>query len=47
MKIAAAEALAGMIKKPTAEIILSSVLDKNVVSVVAKAVGDAWMMEKK
>jgi len=42
MKIAAAEALAGMVAKPTAEEIIPSVLDRKVVGVVAKAVMDAW-----
>ncbi|MBI5392348.1 NAD-dependent malic enzyme [Candidatus Woesearchaeota archaeon] len=46
MKIAAAEALAGMIKKPNAELIIPSVLDRKVVGVVADAVMDACGKEK-
>jgi malate dehydrogenase (oxaloacetate-decarboxylating) len=38
MKIAAADALAGLVKKPTRDSILPYVLDKKVVPAVAKAV---------
>jgi malate dehydrogenase (oxaloacetate-decarboxylating) len=41
MKIAAAKALAGIIKAPNKNNIIPSVFDKNVVPVVAKAVADA------
>ena len=47
MKIAAAESLARMIKKPTTEEIIPSILDRKVVGVVAKAVMDAWEKENK
>ena len=38
MKLAAAEALAGLIKKPTPEKIIPSPFDKNIAETVAKAV---------
>ncbi len=41
MKLAAAEALAGMIKKPTAEMIIPSVFDEGVADAVAEAVKKA------
>jgi len=43
MKIAAAEALASIIKKPTEECILPYALDKSVVPKVAEAVKNAWL----
>ena len=46
MKIAAAEALAGMIEKPTADKILPDVLDKQVVIIVSEAVKTAWLNSK-
>jgi malate dehydrogenase (oxaloacetate-decarboxylating) len=42
MKVAASHALAGLIKKPTAEEILPYTLDKSVVPTVAEAVKKAW-----
>jgi malate dehydrogenase (oxaloacetate-decarboxylating) len=47
MKIAAAEALAGIIKEPTHERILPSALEKGVAKIVAKAVKKAWKKELK
>jgi len=43
MKVAAAEALAGIIDEPTAEMILPSPIDKSVVPKVAEAVKRAWI----
>ncbi|MGH1364787.1 MAG: NAD(P)-dependent malic enzyme [Calditrichia bacterium] len=42
MKIAAAEALAGYIEKPTRMAVIPSPLDKGVAPFVAKAVSEAW-----
>jgi malate dehydrogenase (oxaloacetate-decarboxylating) len=42
MKLAAAEALAGVIQNPTAEEILPYTTNKLIVPVIAKAVRDAW-----
>jgi len=42
MKLAAAHAIASIVKKPKAAYILPSPIDKKVVPVVAKAVKDAW-----
>lgn len=42
MKIAAAEALAGMVENLSEKNILPKIFDKKVPEVVAKAVGDAW-----
>ncbi len=47
MKLAASHALASLISDPTAEEILPSVLDKNVVPAVAEAVKSAWDEERK
>ena len=41
MKVAAAEALAGIVKTPTQESIIPSMFDRNVVKAIAKAVADA------
>ena len=45
MKVAAAQALAGLVKKPEAGTIIPWSLDRAVVPAVAKATGDAWMEE--
>jgi malate dehydrogenase (oxaloacetate-decarboxylating) len=42
MKLAAAQALAGIVKQPTAEQIMPYALDKNVAGIVAMAVKKAW-----
>lgn len=42
MKLAAAEALAAMVRRPTVEKIIPDPLDKKVAMVVAKAVAKAW-----
>jgi malate dehydrogenase (oxaloacetate-decarboxylating) len=47
MKVAAAEALAEMVKKPSREMILPNPLDKNVSKVVAEAVKKAWKINQK
>lgn len=46
MKIAVAKALAGMIKKPQADKIVPSVLDKNVVKIVSRAVAKSAISDK-
>ena len=43
MKIAAAHALAGMVKKPTADTIMPDLMDKTVPQIVAEAVKKAWL----
>ena len=45
MKLAAAEALAGLIEEPTAERVIPWTLDPAVVPAVAHAVGLAWQAE--
>ena len=45
MKIAAAEALAGLVVEPTAECIIPWSLDKAVVPAVSRAVANAWQSE--
>ncbi len=45
MKIAAAEALAGLVIEPTAECIIPWSLDKAVVPAVSRAVANAWQSE--
>lgn len=42
MKLAAAQALAAMVREPTAECIIPWSLDKEVAKVVARATSDAW-----
>lgn len=42
MKLAAAEALAGFVKKPTAKKIIPSIFEKGLVQAVSKAVAKAW-----
>ena len=45
MKLAAAEALAGLVAEPTAECIIPWSLDKSVVPAVAHATAAAWQAE--